>query len=108
MIVLGVSLLCTMGCPLVPPSDGADTTTPAPCTADGDCPDGITCIFPDGGGDTGYCDTDETHVTTGVPAPCHADDDCPEGISCVLPDGADGAGFCNVQERHEPEGTPPA
>ncbi len=90
-----------LGCP-VAPDGSADMATPAPCTVQTDCPDGIACVFPNGTDQPGFCDVDETQVSTGTPAPCNADEDCPEGIGCVFPSGTDEAGFCDVDEMLSP------
>lgn len=79
-----------------------DIGVPAPCSNDEDCGDGIACIFPNGEDQAGFCDVDETQVSTGTPAPCSTDEDCPEGIACVLADGTDQDGFCDIEETLAP------
>ena len=102
MLALGLTSTCMIGCPGVLPDGMADMTTPAPCTVDSDCPDGIACVFQDGTDQDGFCDVDETQVSTGTPAPCNADEDCPEGIACVFANGIDQDGFCDVEETQAP------
>ncbi len=100
-LTLARASLCLLGCPAAP--DGsADITTPAPCTVETDCPDGIACVFPNGTDQPGICDVDETLVSTGTPAPCNADEDCPEGIGCVFPNGTNQDGFCDIDETQAP------
>ena len=100
-LALALPFFFLLGCPVVP--DGtADTTTPAPCSVQTDCPDGIECVFPNGTDQPGFCDVDETQVSTGTPAPCNADEDCPEGIGCVFLSGTDQDGFCDVDEMLSP------
>ncbi len=77
-------------------------TTPAQCTMDSDCPDGITCVFQDGEIQDGFCDVDETLVSTGAPAMCNADEDCPDGIACIFANETDLNGFCDVEETLAP------
>lgn len=101
-VALGLTSICMIGCPGVIPDGMADLTTPAPCTVDSDCPDGIACVFPDGTDQDGFCDVDETLVSTGAPAMCNADEDCPEGIACVLANETDASGFCDVEETLAP------
>ncbi len=101
-LALGLSLMCLLGCPFVVPGGPADLTTPAPCTVDTDCGDGIACIFPNGEDQPGICDVDETQVSTGTPAPCNGDADCPDGIACVFANGTDQDGFCDVDEMLAP------
>ena len=101
-LVFGLSFVCLLGCPGVLPNGMADLTTPAPCTMDSDCPDGISCVFQDGTDQDGFCDVDETQVSTGAPAMCSADEDCPEGIACIFANEADPSGFCDVEERLAP------
>ncbi len=102
MMTLGLTCTCLLGCPVVFSGGLTGSATPAPCTADADCPDGIACLFPNGSGQPGICDVDETTVSTGVPAPCNGDGDCPEGIACVFADGVDRDGFCDVDETQAP------
>ena len=99
---LGLTSICLIGCPGILPNGMVDLTTPAPCTVDTDCPEGIACVFPDGTDQDGFCDVDETQVSTGVPAMCNADEDCPEGITCVFANEADPSGFCDVEETLAP------
>ena len=101
-LTLAVPSLFLLGCPGVYPGGTTGTTTPAPCSVDADCGDGIACIFPNGPDQPGICDVDETQVSTGTPAPCNADEDCPEGIDCVFPNGMDEGGFCDVEEMLAP------
>ena len=101
-VALVFTSICLIGCPGVIPDGMADLTTPAPCTVDSDCPDGIACVFPDGTDQDGFCDVDETLVSTGAPAMCNADEDCPEGIACVLANETDASGFCDVEETLAP------
>ncbi len=57
-LAVALPSLCLLGCPAAP--DGsADITTPAPCTVETDCPDGIACVFPNGTDQPGFCDVDE-------------------------------------------------
>ncbi|MCH7527616.1 MAG: hypothetical protein IID39_09275 [Planctomycetes bacterium] len=79
-----------------------DIGTPAPCSNDADCPEGIACIFPNGMDQMGICDVDETQVSTGTPAPCDADEDCPEDIGCIFPNGTDQPGICDLEETQAP------
>ena len=100
-LTLGLASFLLLGCPVV--TDGtADTTTPAPCTGETDCPDGIACVFPNGTDQPGFCDVDETQISTGTPVPCSTDEDCPEGIGCVFANGTDQDGFCDVDETLTP------
>ncbi len=99
---LGFSLICMLGCPIAFSGGTPNMTTPAPCTVDSDCPDGIACVFQDGTDQDGFCDVDETQVSTGAPAMCNADEDCPEGIACVFANETDASGFCNVEETLAP------
>lgn len=101
-LTLAIPSLCLLGCPGVPADGTGDSATPAPCTADTDCPDGIACVFADETDAQGFCDVDETQISTGTPAPCNADADCPEGIGCLFPNGTDQAGFCDVDETQAP------
>lgn len=101
-LTLGLSFICLLGCPIVRPGGNTDMTTPAACTVDTDCPDGIACIFPNGEDQAGFCDVDETQVSTGTPAPCNGDADCPEGIACLFANGSDQDGFCDIQETLAP------
>ena len=101
-VALVLTSICLIGCPGVLPDGMADLTTPAPCTVDSDCPDGIACVFQEGTDQDGFCDVDETQVSTGVPAMCNADEDCPEGITCVFANEADPSGFCDVEETLAP------
>ena len=101
--LVAIAIVACWGCPLVPAPDGpGDAATPAPCTTNQDCPDGIACVFPNGTDPPGFCDVDETEVTTGTPAPCNTDEECPEGIGCIFPDGPDQAGFCDIEEMQGP------
>ena len=102
ILTLGLTFLCLLGCPGVMPDGMADLTTPAPCTTGADCPDGVACIFPSGMDQEGFCDVDDTQVTTGAPAPCSSNEDCPEGIACVFANGMDQGGFCDVEEMQAP------
>ena len=101
-VALVLTSICLIGCPGVLPDGMADLTTPAPCTVDTDCPEGIACIFPNGEDQGGICDVDETQVTTGAPAMCSTDADCPNGIACVLANETDANGFCDVEETLAP------
>ena len=101
-LTLGLTCMCLLGCPGVITGGVADLTTPAQCTVDTDCPDGIACIFPNGIDQPGICDVDETQVTIGVPAPCNGDEDCPEGIACLFANGTDQDGFCDIEETQAP------
>ncbi len=101
-LTLALVFLCLLGCPGVFPGGMTGTTTPAPCSVDADCGDGIACIFPNGTDQPGICDVDETEVSTGTPAPCNADEDCPEGIDCIFPNGTDQEGFCDIDEMLAP------
>ena len=96
--LVAVAILVCCGCPGVLPGDMADLGTPAPCNADEDCPEGISCIMANEGDDSGFCDVDETEVVTGTPALCNVDEDCPEGISCIFANEADESGFCDIEE----------
>ena len=58
-LTLGLSLMHLLGCPGVLPGGMTDLTTPAPCTVDTDCPDGIACIFLNGTDQEGFCDVEE-------------------------------------------------
>ena len=100
--LVSVAILVCCGCPGIFPGGVADIGTPAPCNADVDCPDGISCIFANEGDESGFCDVDETQVTTGTPAPCNANEDCPEGIGCVLANEGDETGFCDIEEMLAP------
>ena len=96
-VLATVAVLVCCGCPgILGGVEGLGT--PAPCTADADCPDGISCMFANEGDESGFCDVDETQVTTGVPAPCNADEDCPEGIGCTFANEGDESGFCDIDE----------
>ena len=100
-LALGLTASLLIGCPGV--TDGmAELTTPAPCTLDSDCPDGIACVFPDGTDQEGFCDVDETQVSIGAPAMCGSDEDCPAGVACVFANEADASGFCDVEETLAP------
>ncbi len=101
-VALVFTSIYLIGCPGILPDGMADLTTPAPCTVDTDCPDGIACVFPEGADQDGFCDVDETQVSTGVPAMCDDDEDCPEGIVCVFANEADPSGFCDVEETLAP------
>ena len=101
-LTIGLTSICLIGCPGVLPDGMADLTTPAPCTVDSDCPDGIACVFQEGTDQDGFCDVDETQVSTGTPAPCNTDEDCPDGIACILSSGKDQDGFCDVEEMLAP------
>jgi len=59
-LVLMPCILLVAGCPTLVPGDTPSIGTPAPCNSDEDCPDGITCVLPDGGEEPGFCDVDET------------------------------------------------
>ena len=61
-LTIAFSSLCLLGCPGVFPGGMTDTTTPAPCTVDTDCPDGIACVSLNGTDQPGFCDVDETLV----------------------------------------------
>ena len=100
-VTVVLSCTCLIGCPGVNPDGMEDLTTPAPCTMDSDCPDGIACVLEDDS-EVGFCDVDETQVSTGAPAMCNADEDCPEGITCVLANETDANGFCDVEETLAP------
>ncbi|MHC5109263.1 MAG: hypothetical protein ACYTHJ_05235 [Planctomycetota bacterium] len=95
---VGLSFAFLVGCPGVIPDSLPDMTTPAPCSGDADCPDGIACIFPNGEDQGGICDVDETQVTTGAPAPCTSNQDCPDGVIGVLAREMDTEGFCDIEE----------
>jgi hypothetical protein len=99
---LGISLICIFGCPIAFPGGTPDMTAPVPCIVDSDCPDGIACIFPDGTDNDGFCDVDETQVSTGAPAMCSIDEDCPDGIACVFANETEANGFCDVEETLAP------
>ena len=101
-LAVGLSIMCLLGCPFLSPSGTTDMTTPAPCTVDSECGDGIACIFPNGEDQPGICDVDETQVSTGTPAPCNDDMDCPNGIACVFADESDQVGFCDIEEMQAP------
>lgn len=101
-LILGLSVMCLLGCPLLVPGDPTGLTTPAPCAVDTDCGGDIACIFPNGEDQPGICDVDETQVSTGTPAPCNADADCPDGIACVFANGTDQDGFCDIEEMLAP------
>ena len=101
-VALGLTSICMIGCPVVLPDGMADLTTPAPCTVGSDCPDGIACVFQVGTDQDGFCDVDETQISTGVPAMCNADEDCPDGIACVFANETDANGFCDVEETLAP------
>ena len=53
-------ILLLVECPTNVASDVPSSETPAPCHSDEDCPDGIACVLPDGGEQSGSCDVDET------------------------------------------------
>lgn len=97
-LVFGAAILCMYGCPVIT-NGGVSATTPAPCSSDDDCPEGIACLFPSGTDQPGICDVDETQVTSGTPAPCMSDGECPDGVSCIFAGGADQPGFCDIQEQ---------
>ncbi len=101
-VALVLTSNCLIGRPRVLPDGMADLTTPAPCIVDSDCPDAIACVFPNGTDQEGFCDVDETKVSTGIPAPCNADEDCPDGIACVFANGMDQDGFCDIEETQAP------
>jgi len=101
-LAFGLGCMCMFGCPVVVPDGSTDMTTPAACTSDTDCPDGIACLFPDGEDQTGYCDVDETQVSSGMPAMCDGDGDCPDGIACVFANETDQVGFCDVADTQAP------
>ena len=61
-VLIGAAFLVCCGCPGVLPGEVAVLGTPASCTAPEGCPDGIDCIFPNEGDETGFCDIDETQV----------------------------------------------
>ncbi len=101
MMTVGFGLVFLVGCPGVMPDGSPDLTTPAPCSNDADCPEGIACVLPNGEDQGGFCDVDDTQVTTGTPAPCSSDADCPEGVACLFADGGQD-GFCDVDEMLAP------
>ena len=101
-LAIGLTATLLIGCPGILPDGMADLTTPAPCLMDAECPDGVTCVFPNGTDQEGFCDVDETQVSTGAPALCNADEDCPVGIACVIANGMDQNGFCDVEETVAP------
>ena len=82
------------------PSGGEDTTngeaTPAPCTSDADCPEGVACTFFNGEDESGFCDVEETSSPT--PAPCTSDEDCGDEVAYIFPNGPDESGICDVDE----------
>jgi len=100
---------------LMEDTGGSATETngqPAPCDRDGDCPEGIDCVFATDGAEHGFCNVNEIELDAGpdaasdsgpgvssaAPALCVDATDCPEGIECVLPNGDAGTGFCDVSE----------
>ena len=101
-VAVGIAFLLVPGCPGIFPGEMTDIGTPAPCSNDADCPEGIACIFPNGMDQMGICDVDETQVSTGTPAPCDADEDCPEDIGCIFPNGTDQPGICDLEETQAP------
>ena len=58
-VLIGAAILVCCGCPGILPGEVADLGTPAPCTGDEGCPEGIRCIFVNEGDETGFCDIDE-------------------------------------------------
>ena len=101
-LLLGAAVLCSYGCPGILPDGSDGSATPAPCSSGDDCPEDIACIFPNGMDEPGFCDVEETQVTSGVPAPCVLDEDCPDGVSCIFPNGTDLPGICDIEELQGP------
>ena len=101
-ILATTPILLFNGCAGVVSDDPMDLGTPAPCTSDEDCPEGVSCTFANETDESGFCDVEETDTTSGTPAPCTADEDCPEDIACIFPEGEDQSGFCDVEEQQRP------
>jgi len=59
-LVLIPIILLVAACPTVVHTDPPSIGTPSPCNSDEDCPDGVACVIPEGGEQTGFCDVDET------------------------------------------------
>ena len=100
--------------------DVASLGVPVMCTSEDDCPEGIACVLPAGGG-VGFCDVNEmqvdagavdsmgdeeasdeetsggSSVSLGAPAPCTTDADC--GVATCNTE----LGYCQIEEmRVEP------
>ena len=101
VVLLASTVVCFHACG---PSDGGDAAdsegTPAPCTSDADCPEGVVCNFFNGEDESGTCDVEETSSPT--PAPCTSDEDCPDEVACIFPSGPGESGFCDVDETQGP------
>ncbi len=61
-VLIGAAVLVCCGCPGTLPGGVEGLGTPAPCNADEDCPEGISCMFANEGDESGFCDIEETQV----------------------------------------------